>query len=166
MMDMQPQGDMRPLAQREARHESTELRARGIVIFAVGLVGLGVVIHLVLEQVMEHYAKRESTVRASILPQLATPIEVPGPRLQADPAAERIKIQKEQLAQLNAYGWIDRNAGIAHIPIERAMDILASSGLPEVKEPQPGGLNSAERHDPRTSDQRRQNFQVLPGRAP
>ena len=52
---------------------------RGIVIFAVGLVGLGVVIHFVLEQVMEHYAKRESTVRASILPQLAIPVEIPGP---------------------------------------------------------------------------------------
>jgi hypothetical protein len=24
--------------------------------------------------------------------------------------------------QLNSYGWVDKNAGVAHIPIQRAMD--------------------------------------------
>jgi hypothetical protein len=33
-------------------------------------------------------------------------------------------------AKLNGYGWIDRGKGIAHIPIERAMDAVASGALP------------------------------------
>ena len=166
MTEMQPQGERRSHPHGSVRHESAELKARGIVLFALGLVALGVGIHFVLEQVMEHYARRESAIQASILPQLAAPLEIPQPHLQADPAAERIRIQQQQLEQLNGYGWVDRKAGIAHIPIERAMEILAQSGLPEIKEPQQTGELSPVRHEPGTADQRKRSFQVLPGRTP
>jgi hypothetical protein len=33
-------------------------------------------------------------------------------------------------ARLNGYGWVDRAKGIAHVPIERAMDAVASGALP------------------------------------
>ena len=29
-------------------------------------------------------------------------------------------------AVLNGYGWVDRDAGVAHIPIDRAMDLVLS----------------------------------------
>ena len=29
----------------------------------------------------------------------------------------------EQLEDLNSYGWVDQQAGIAHIPIDRAMEL-------------------------------------------
>ena len=31
--------------------------------------------------------------------------------------------RNEQLAQLHGYGWVDRKAGIIHIPIEQAMEL-------------------------------------------
>jgi len=31
---------------------------------------------------------------------------------------------------LNSYGWVDQKAGIARIPISRAIDIIAAQGLP------------------------------------
>jgi hypothetical protein len=31
---------------------------------------------------------------------------------------------------LYGYGWVDQKAGIAHIPIQRAIDLVAQSGLP------------------------------------
>ena len=33
-------------------------------------------------------------------------------------------------AILNSYGWVDQKNGIARIPIDRAIDILAARGLP------------------------------------
>ena len=33
-------------------------------------------------------------------------------------------------AKLNGYGWVDRSKGIAHMPIEKAMDAVASGALP------------------------------------
>jgi hypothetical protein len=32
--------------------------------------------------------------------------------------------------QLNSYGWVDEKADVAHIPIERAMELTVQRGLP------------------------------------
>lgn len=54
----------------------------------------------------------------------------PNPRLQSDPFAELDQLRADQSAQLNSYGWVDESAGVAHIPIDRAMDLLVAQGLP------------------------------------
>lgn len=36
----------------------------------------------------------------------------------------------ERAAKLNGYGWVDRAKGVAHIPIERAMEAVAGGTLP------------------------------------
>jgi hypothetical protein len=38
--------------------------------------------------------------------------------------------RKEHSARLNGYGWIDRGKGIAHVPIERALEAVAGGALP------------------------------------
>jgi hypothetical protein len=42
-----------------------------------------------------------------------------------DHAARGIALQAAQRKRLEQYGWVDRDAGIAHIPVERAMDLRA-----------------------------------------
>jgi hypothetical protein len=39
--------------------------------------------------------------------------------------------RSDQLKRLSSYGWVDRQHGIAHIPIERAIEVVANEGLPE-----------------------------------
>jgi hypothetical protein len=39
----------------------------------------------------------------------------------------------EENAALATYGWVDRDAGIVRIPIERAMELLVLRGLPPSK---------------------------------
>lgn len=57
----------------------------------------------------------------------APPDKLPdAPRLQAAPQDERAAYFDEKNRLLNTYGWVDRRNGVAHIPIEAAMDILAS----------------------------------------
>jgi hypothetical protein len=36
----------------------------------------------------------------------------------------------QEVQRLNSYGWVDQQAGIARIPIDRAMALLAQRGLP------------------------------------
>jgi hypothetical protein len=38
-------------------------------------------------------------------------------------------MKKDVLSRLNGYGWVDRQAGVAHIPIDRAIEIVGRSGL-------------------------------------
>ena len=38
--------------------------------------------------------------------------------------------RREHDARLNGFGWIDRTKGVAHVPIERAMESIAGGALP------------------------------------
>ena len=63
------------------------------------------------------------------------------PRLQEAPRADRERLEAQQAAELRGYRWIDREAGIAHIPIEDAMALVASRGARAYAplQPPPGG---------------------------
>jgi hypothetical protein len=49
--------------------------------------------------------------------------------------------------RLNGYGWVDRSKGIAHVPIEQALNAVASgalpAGAPTGTEPTPGTTTNA-----------------------
>jgi hypothetical protein len=38
--------------------------------------------------------------------------------------------RREHDQRLNGFGWIDRTKGVAHVPIERAMESIAGGALP------------------------------------
>ena len=44
-------------------------------------------------------------------------------------------LRKETDAKLTSYGWVDKPGEIAHIPINRAKDIIADNGLPSLPSP-------------------------------
>jgi hypothetical protein len=63
---------------------------------------------------------------------LATPAnEAPAePRLQTTPWADLKTLRAEESSYLHGYGWIDQQAGVARIPIDRAKALLLEKGLP------------------------------------
>ena len=56
----------------------------------------------------------------------------PQPRVQVRPAVDLEKLRVAEDAQLNSYGWANRDAGVVHIPIHRAMQLILERGLPDV----------------------------------
>jgi len=54
----------------------------------------------------------------------------PEPRLEPYPLAPGQRLRAEEDAILTTYGWADKKAGFARIPIDRAIEILAARGLP------------------------------------
>ena len=42
-------------------------------------------------------------------------------------AAEGLSLRRRQRDELSRYRWVDRDAGLAAIPIERAMDLVAGA---------------------------------------
>ena len=53
------------------------------------------------------------------------------PRLEEQPAAELANLRRAEDRRLSSYGWIDRQQRVVHVPVERAIEILAERGLPE-----------------------------------
>ncbi len=115
----------------EVAHEESDVNVRAIFGFGAALVALAVVVHLVLWLLVNYYTKQAAAVpRDFPLSAEYQKQQPPEPRLQTRPQQDLRDLRAREDELLNGYGWIDKNAGVAHIPIEEAMKIIAQRGLP------------------------------------
>jgi hypothetical protein len=124
-----------PDRQRHSGHETTDVSQKSIGLFAIGLV---LMIALVLPLLNWTFWRFEAAARRTDPVQSPwTDDQVPpAPRLQVQPAADLNRLRREEDQWLSSYGWIDLERKLVHIPIDRAMEILAERGLPEPHDPQ------------------------------
>lgn len=127
-------------------HEVSDAKNRPLVMLAIGLTLLALVTFFGMRALFVSFSERERALDEPRHP-LALGIEVPPePRLEPMPgydlpplgadgerpfatrglAAHRLQEQ----ATLDSYGWIDRQTGIVRVPIERAIELTLSQGLP------------------------------------
>lgn len=91
------------------------------------------VIFLVVTGMMHYFKLHEpsKTAGQANIPATRT-AEFPPPRLEVKPGASLAKLRAAEDADLNSYGWVDRDAGTVRIPIDRAMQVIIERGLPDV----------------------------------
>jgi hypothetical protein len=53
----------------------------------------------------------------------------PLPRLQVQPVRHWKEFRSAEVDRLTTYGWMDRTSGVVHIPIDRAIDLVAERGV-------------------------------------
>lgn len=67
--------------------------------------------------------------------------QFPTPRVQTDDGNQDVvELHGREDLLLNNYSWVDRSQGKVRIPIERAMELIAQSGLPQEKPAQAAPL--------------------------
>lgn len=128
----------------QAHYEHEDLSARGVLSFLAGLAIVCVVVYFILVKmfnVMDAYDRRHQTPVSPLATAdqnrsttrevpLDEPRRFPEPRLEVNERTELNGFMIEQENKLNSYGWVDQNAGVAHIPIADAMRLVAQRGLP------------------------------------
>jgi hypothetical protein len=136
-----------------AGFEQSDVKVTGIIVFLTALgifvvvtavlcYGIGMVINAQMKKDDGPTNKWAKTVDVRTLGSLASSPELqnkistmtqtfPTPRLQTDDGYQEIADQheKEDLL-LEHYTWVDQSQGKIRIPIERAMELVAQSGLP------------------------------------
>jgi hypothetical protein len=98
-----------------------------------------VVIHLAIWGLLVFFARQAVTAGEPDFVIVETPQAPPEPRLQAAPEADAAEMRAAEEEFLNSYGWVDEEAGIARIPIEEAMALIAERGLPVRPDPAGAG---------------------------
>lgn len=68
----------------------------------------------------------------------ASPPDATWPVLQANPGTELAEYRQEMEQRLGQYGWVDRENGIARIPIDRALEIYLERANAEAAPPAGG----------------------------
>lgn len=113
-------------------HEERDVRARPIVLAVVGLAVICVAAFVLMHLLFNVLAAMQSKETAAPSP-LAGAYglkQPPEPRLQTSPIHDLHELRARDAAALHEYAWVDRDAGVVRIPIERAIAVLAERGLP------------------------------------
>lgn len=123
MEDMIPQGS--PAPHDGPGYEHSDVGIRGILIFGLMLTLVTVLTMAILGGWYAAMAARERSYIQSRPPRFAEDDagQFPAPVLQAKPRTDMIALANEDRARLQSYGWVDEEAGIARIPIKRAMEL-------------------------------------------
>ena len=116
-----------------------ELGVRPIVLFLAGLAVLMGVTAWVMWLMYGGLrgAEEAKDPRPSPLAQARVQRTPPEPRLQSSPEADLTAMRAEEQLAFTSYGWSDQARHIARVPVERAMEMIITSGLPVWPEPAP-----------------------------
>ena len=124
-----------------AGFEREDLGSRPIFGFLISLVIVGILIYYLLWG-MFHFLdaynrQHERPVSPMVIPEEETRTagrvqiqQFPEPRLEENERTELNDFRYGEEERLDSYGWVDQSAGVVHIPITRAMELVAQRGLP------------------------------------
>jgi hypothetical protein len=125
----------------EVEFEREDLGAKPILTFLITLTVGCVLVALVLRGMYSYlsaYENHHQPVQSPLVPparvetRMVTPGDIarfPQPRLEGDELLEINDFRRLE-EKLNSYGWVDQQAGVVRIPIERAIQLVAQRGLP------------------------------------
>lgn len=116
----------------QAHHEESDVDVGGVFRVGAWLLGSTMAAAAIVWLLFGYFDRRErETGAARSFPLAAERAQVPPqPRLQVDPRQDLREHRRREDELLNAYRWVDREAGIVRIPIAEAMRLTLERGLP------------------------------------
>jgi hypothetical protein len=117
---------------REQGHEPLRVDTRAVwysaLVLVVTVVGALALMYVMLERLLPEGA----AVSVMDPSDQATPPTTSIPNIDANQIAQREALRRLERQLLTRYGWVDPAAGVARIPIERSMEIIAVRGAVEL----------------------------------
>ncbi len=112
-------------------HETRDTNIRALVYFGVGLFLTLAAALLLMVQVFSYFEASQSLGPPASPFENVRVLPPPGqPRLQVNPQADLARLSGDQEKILSSYAWVDEKAGIARIPIDRAIELTLEKRLP------------------------------------
>jgi hypothetical protein len=138
------QGPDDPLHNPETAHEHSDVNIRAIVTSAIILFAVGAAAHLAMWLLFGWFERGATTAERPASPVARPATTMPrttnespvfsatgtGPQLLTNEFRALEIHRAEERKRLEGYGWVDQNAGVAHMPIEEAKKRLIERGLP------------------------------------
>jgi hypothetical protein len=118
-------------------HEESDVNTRAILGFGLALAVLALVVQVFLWWLQGFLATRIDRAQTTVYPMASGRQDQlpPEPRLQNNPQQELRDLHSRQQSRLTGYSWVNKEGGIARIPIEDAMRIVVQRGLPTRESP-------------------------------
>lgn len=116
----------------EIVHEESDVNVGAIFRYGIGLAAVALVVHVFLWWLLGVYERQNNGAQTQAFPMASGQQNQlpPAPRLQQNPQQDLRDLHVKQRGVLEEYSWVDKQAGVARIPIEDAMKIVVQRGLP------------------------------------
>jgi hypothetical protein len=130
----------------ETEFEREDLGTRGVFAFMIGLAIFGVVTYFIvvgMYSFLDNYERSQMATASPLvtskgaMSRVVTQADMDktfkdngAPMLETNERGQFRDFLMNQEERLHSYGWVDEQGGVAHIPIERAMELIAQRGLP------------------------------------
>ncbi|WP_169980292.1 hypothetical protein [Tautonia rosea] len=113
-------------------YQEDRIHVGPIALFTVGLTAVVVIVFVAIAFLMNRFNQAQERLadRRPAIFALEDDDLYPGPRLQEKPSRDMEVMRREVNERLDSYGWVDRDSGVAHIPIDRALSLILKEGLP------------------------------------
>ncbi len=121
-----------------AGYEKTDAHAGDTYRAGLYILGTMVLTALVVVPMYRYLARREAREQrpaVSVLKPDANAVPAAFPRLVASEPAVLAEFRAQEEAFLTSYGWVEKDKGLARMPIDAAMKIVAERGLPAFPAP-------------------------------
>lgn len=112
-------------------HEKTDAHIPTIGGYLAGLMALIVLSMAAMWGMFALLAKTEGNNNPPATPMEAQRVVPAAPLLQTQEWRDVRDMRTHEDDALHSYGWVNKEAGVAHVPIERAMDLIVERGLPK-----------------------------------
>jgi hypothetical protein len=125
----------------DVRFERKDVNERSTFWFGVWILVVMVVTAFVVKPFYDLLRGREIATQhpaAYVAPSDESALEPPSPRLQVTPVLDLAAFRGRENQVLDTYGWVDKERGVARIPVEEAMRLVAERGLPQFPAVAPG----------------------------
>lgn len=114
-----------------AGYEHTDANVWQITKFGIWLLVTAIVVHFGLGLMYKMLIEQSKQAQEQPYP-LASKTEPrlpPAPRLQQFPRSEYYEFRLDEQQTLENYGWVNKDAGVVHIPIDQAMRLTLERGV-------------------------------------
>ena len=114
----------------EKGYETFELRIGPVLIATGAIIGVAVLSFISMWVMLFGMEKASIYLAEAPPPMVAQQKPYDGLLIQSDPPAELAVVRSEEQAILSEYGWVDKDAGVVHLPIEAAKSLALKRGFP------------------------------------
>jgi hypothetical protein len=149
-------------------YERRDIGVAGILYFLAGLAVAGVIVYFIVNGLFWYLDKRleaEQPLTSPLVKNIPSDTrrippnyngdyekylkeDFPAPQLEVNERTELNDIRLREENTLSSYGWVDEKAGTVHIPIDRAMELLAQRGLPVRSQSSDSGVTQQAKPQP------------------
>jgi hypothetical protein len=119
-----------PAAEAGVAYEKRDANSVRLLVLGIGLLVLIGAVLVIIWGLYRFLENRPAETDRHVSTLAQAPVIPPEPRLQSNEIFDMQQLRRRDDSVLTTYGWVDRKAGIARIPVDTALELMSRSHWP------------------------------------